>query len=165
MKDIMWTIRKTTFVIFGGFGFEFYWLNFMVISIWLFVGLCILDTMFGLSIARKMKEVSSKQRDSWIDRKATQLFLILFIAMACGSLAHEIDSPTIEIWLWVIAFFPIVWFSFWQITSIIENMAINAHGKELWFINLLLKLAWIGQAKIEEKLAKYNIKPSIPTDQ
>lgn len=150
-------IKKTTIVIAWWFWFEFYWLNFLIISIFIYVMLATLDSLLWYSIARKMKWVSSKQWDPWFERKMSQVIVMLIIVISCSSLANEVDYIPLEIALWAIAFIPILWFSFWQITSVIENMAVNAHWKELRFINLLLKLAWIWQAKLEEKLKKYNI--------
>ncbi len=79
-----------------------------------------------------------------------------------GELSHEIGADKITMLLSGCVFMMIAGFSFGQLTSIIENMGVSAHGKELRFINLLLKIAGIGQAKIDEKVQKY-VTPSNPT--
>lgn len=155
MTGILSSFKQTSFIIWWIVGFTFYWLNFMIISFMVFCFLCIIDTLYGYSLARANLVVSSKSRDVGVYRKITQGMLILWALVLAGSLAWEITNERVQMWLSWIVFAMIAGFSFGQITSIIENMAVSAHWKELWFINLLLKIAGIWQAKIDEKVKKY----------
>ena len=134
----------------------------MIIAFMFFMFLCVVDTLYGYSLARSNLIVSSKSWDVGVYRKVTQGMMILGIMVLVGALSHEISSNNITMALSGFVFAMIAGFSFGQITSIIENMGVSAHGKELWFINLLLKVAGIGQAKIDEKVQKYTT-PSTPT--
>jgi len=148
-------VRNTTLFIWWALGFTFWGFNFMVIAFGFFVFLCIIDTLYGYSLARTRLIVSSKSWDVGVYREVTQGMMILGIMVLIGALAKEVSNDNITMMLSAFVFVMIAGFSFGQITSLIENMAISAHGKELWFINLLLKIAGIWQAKIDEKVEKY----------
>lgn len=160
-----WTlssVKQTTLFIWGAIGFSYFGFNFMIIAFMFFMFLCVVDTLYGYSLARSNLIVSSKSWDVGVYRKVTQGMMILGIMVLVGALSHEISNNNITMALSGFVFAMIAGFSFGQITSIIENMGVSAHGKELWFINLLLKVAGIGQAKIDEKVQKYTT-PSTPT--
>lgn len=160
MTGTLSSVKQTILFLWGAIGFSFYWFNFMIISFMFFSFLCVIDTLYGYSLARANLIVSSKSRDVGVYRKITQGMMILGIMVLVGALGHEINNDNITMALSGFVFMMIAGFSFGQITSIIENMAVSAHGKELWFINLLLKVAGIGQQKIDEKVQKYTSTPS-----
>ena len=154
MSVLSW-IKQTTLFLWWVIWFSYYWFTFTVIFFLFFCFLCIIDTLYGYSLARQNLVVSSKSRDVGVYRKVTQGALMLWIMVLTGALSQEIHNDTITMTLSGFVFMIIAWFSFGQVTSIVENMGVSAHGKELWFINLLLKIAWIWQEKIEEKVQKY----------
>lgn len=160
MTGTLSSVKQTTLLLWGAIGFSFYWFNFMIISFMFFGFLCVIDTLYGYSLARAKLIVSSKAWDVGVYRKITQGMTILGIMVLVWALWHEIQNDNITMALSAFVFMMIAGFSFGQITSIIENMAVSAHGKELWFINLLLKVAGIGQQKIDEKVQKYISTPS-----
>lgn len=164
--DLLSWVKKTSFFLWGVLGFTYFGFTFTVIYFLFFCFLCIMDTLYGYRLARKNLIVSSRSWDVGVERKALQGTLILGIMVLTGSLAHEVQNEAITMVLSLFVIAIITGFSFWQITSLIENMAISAHGKEKWFINLLLKLAWIWQEKIEEKVQKYlpNTTPKSPLE-
>lgn len=160
MTGTLSSVKQTTLFLWGAIGFSFYWFNFMIISFMFFSFLCVIDTLYWYSLARSNLIVSSKSWDVGVYRKITQCMMILGIMVLVWALGHEIQNDNITMALSAFVFMMIAGFSFGQITSIIENMWVSAHGKELWFINLLLKVAGIGQQKIDEKVQKYTSNPS-----
>jgi len=152
---ILNTLKQSSFVLWGVFGFTYYGFNFLIISFLFFCFLSIIDTLYGYSLARANLIVSSKSRDVGVYRRVTQGFMMIGIIALGGSLSHEINNQSLQMVMSVVIFVMIAGFSFGQITSLIENMAVSAHGKELRWLNILLKIAGIGQKKIEEKVAKY----------
>lgn len=148
-------IKQSSFLLWGIIGFKFFGFEFMVVSFIVFCFLCIIDTIYGYSLARQNLIVSSKSWDVGVYRKVIQGLIILCVVTLMWSLSNEVASKEVQMMLSWLIFMMIIGFSFGQLTSIIENMAVSAHGKELWFINTLLKLAGIWQQKIDEKVQKY----------
>lgn len=148
-------IKQTTLLLFWTLWFHFYWLNTLVFGFFAFVLLSIVDTLYGYMLARAGMVVSSKAWTIWVERKTVQGIIILISIAFLWAVSHEIINESIRMACSAIAFFPIVWFGRWQLQSIVENMAVGAKGRELWFINLLLRIFWIWQNKIEEKIKKY----------
>lgn len=149
------TLKQTTLILFWTIWFHSYGLNILILWFFAFVALSVIDTLYWYMLARAWMVVSSKAWNLWIERKVVQGLIIIIAILFLWAVSHEVWYESVKIACSIIAFLPIVGFGRWQLQSIIENMAIGAKGRELWFINLLLRLFGIGEKKLEEKIKKY----------
>jgi len=90
MTGTLSSVKQTTLLLWGAIGFSFYWFNFMIISFMFFSFLCVIDTLYGYSLARAKLIVSSKAWDVWVYRKITQGMMILGIMVLVWALGYEI---------------------------------------------------------------------------
>ena len=148
---------KITILTFGSLlWFEIYWIQFIALTIIIYWMLSVIDTILWARIAIVNKTTSSNDLKNGMIVKWIMWLLILFSTLMVGILNYVTDNNKIELALSVWVAILNLWFSWTQALSIIENLAILSKNKrEKILLNKILKIAGIGEEKLNKKLEKY----------
>lgn len=89
-------------------------------------------------------------------RKLVQIILSAFWGILCYWVSHAVNITIMDYTLSILAVVPLFWFMYAQISSIIENLAVNAKDDEKRWLNILLQFFWIWKRRLETKIKKYS---------
>lgn len=136
-----------------------YWLHFDVIAFILLLFLSIIDTTLWFYLAHSKGIVSSRIWSDGLFKKCIRLFLVSWGIFFLANMAYVNDNNTVTIFLsaWVIIL--IMYRIIFEIISLVENLAIISSQEEratlTWISNILIKIVWIWQKKLDEKIERY----------
>lgn len=140
-------------------GVELFWLQFAISAFVLVMFLSIIDTMIGLYIARTKQIVSSRIWADGLFKKVVRLFLIAGAILFMGNMSYVVQNHTVTAFMSIWVMFLIAFRIIFEVVSLVENIAIISSTEEKksleWTANILLKIVWIGQSQIEEKIKRY----------
>lgn len=140
-------------------GVELFGLQFAISAFLLTMFLSIIDTMIGLYIARTKQIVSSRIWADGLFKKVVRLFLIAGAILFMGNMSYVVQNHTVTAFMSIWVMFLIAFRIIFEVVSLVENIAIISSTEEKksldWIDKTLLKIVWIGQSQIEEKIKRY----------
>lgn len=165
MDIAMQQMPKSMVIVLWILGIELYWFSFTILLALVFWFLCAIDTLLWYYMARSRKVVSSRTWQDWVVSKLVMFIILAWIILISWHLAYSTDIWWIDAW-WSLLSILAAWaLCMWQIVSILENLAMITHWLEQWIIKfairVLLKIFWIWAERIEQKLNRYSLSPTI----
>lgn len=142
-------------------GIEYY--GFSVIVLWcvLFWMLCVIDTLLWYSFARSKGIIASKTWQEWLTIKWTQFLLLAMFVILLWHWAYATNSEWLDASTSIITMLACLGFCWWQLLSILENLAMMTHWSEQRVLSVLIKFLTkafgIGEQAIEKKLERYKV--------
>lgn len=141
-------------------GIEYY--GFSVIVLWLIIFwfLCLIDTILWYAFANYKKVVMSKTWQQGLTIKSVQFLILGWFTVLLWHGAYSTTNEYIDAWASIMTALAITGFCWWQLLSILENLAMMTHWSEQRVVTVLIKfltkLFGIGEKVIEEKLERYS---------
>lgn len=155
MKDIITATTKTVIVIWFWLWLESYWLALFirwVIGLFFFSWI---DICYGYYLAHRRNIVTSSILSDWMMRKLFQIIVSAARWIMCYWISHAINYESLDHILSILAVLPLFGFIYAQISSLIENLAINAKDDEKRRLDIFLQIFGIGKRRLETKVKKY----------
>lgn len=163
MKEIITSTTKTVIVIWFWLWLESYWLALFIWGvIWLFFFSWI-DICYWYYLAHRRWIVTSSILSDGMMRKLFQIIVSAARWIMCYWVSHAINVETIDYILSILAVLPLFWFLYAQVSSLVENLWVNAKDDEKRWITIMMQFFWIGKRRLEHKIKKYS--DLLPTEQ
>ncbi len=156
MRDLIAWTTKTLIVLWFWLWLEAHWLALFIRWVFALFTFSWLDIIYWYYLAHRRKIVTSSILSDGMMRKLFQIIVSTLRGIICYWIAHAINNESIDVLLSIFAIIPLCWFTYAQMSSLVENMWVWSKNDERRWIDILLKIFWIGKIRLEKKVEKYS---------